>query len=234
MAVPDDTARQCDRCVYACPMQDGPRTLLICANTPDAPGQIVRVPLEQPCPNFCTKRRPVFEGTEKVALPEPPNDEIRYILLTRGRFAIVDAADYESLAQYNWYALGSERTGFYAARRAGSHLRLMHRVLMNPPEGMVVDHINGNPCDNRRSNLRICTPEQNAYNRRMHRNTSSRFKGVSFHRSSGKWIASICCGGKWMYLGSFDDEIEAAKAYDRKARELFGEFAYLNFPDVLP
>ncbi|MBN1363140.1 MAG: HNH endonuclease [Sedimentisphaerales bacterium] len=224
--------RKCENCCYACPLKDGSRTLLICANTPEAPGQIVRIRPEDACPNFCTRRRPVFDGARKTVLPKPPNDEIRYIPLTQGQFAIVDAADYESLARYNWFALGNERTGFYAARWLPGHKTLlMHRAIMNPPPGMVVDHIDGNRSNNRRANLRVCTPEQNARNRRLRRDGSSRFKGVSFHRLSRKWIASICYDGKQIYLGSFDDETEAARAYDRKARDLFGEFARLNFPE---
>jgi hypothetical protein len=219
---------QCENCAYACPLQDGLRTLLVCANTPDAPGGLVRVEPERACPNFRAKRGPVV----RLDPPEPPNDEIRYIPLTRGKFAIVDAADYEWLSKHKWFANGNERTGFYAARWLPNHkMLLMHRAIMDPPKGMIVDHINGNPLNDRRSNLRICSRKQNARNTRGVRGTSSRFKGVHFHQWSGKWIASICYNGKQIYLGSFDNEIEAAKAYDRKAHELFGEFARLNFPE---
>jgi hypothetical protein len=103
----------------------------------------------------------------------------------------------------------------------------MHRQIMQPPDGLVVDHINGNGLDNRWCNLRICTQRQNTHNRRRMRR-SSRFVGVSRHQN--KWRASICCDGKDHYLGLFDDEIEAAKARDRETLRLFGEFAYLNFP----
>ena len=202
--------------------------LLICANCTEAPGELRDVPATGLCRNFRRRRGPVVRRTP----PEPPNDAIRYIPLTRGKYAIVDAADYAWLSQYKWFANGNERTGFYAARWLPNHkMLLMHRAIMDPPEGMIVDHINRNSLNDRRRNLRICTRKQNVRNGGPSRRSSSRFKGVSFCRKSGKWIASISYNGKSMYLGSFDDEIEAARAYDRKARELFGEFAYLNFPD---
>ena len=226
MAAPGGAARQCDRCVYACPMQDGPRTLLICANTPDAPGHVVRIERDGTCPRFRAKRGPVL----RLEPPAPPNDQIRHIPLTRGKFAIVDAADYEELAQHKWLVNGDESRGYYAGRRSGHTLLLMHRAIMKPPPGAVVDHIDHNGLNNRRSNLRICTQKQNSRNAVPNRRGTSRFKGVYFLKRTGKWIATINYNGKTMHLGSFDNEIEAAKAYDRKARELFGEFAYLNFP----
>lgn len=163
--------------------------------------------------------------------PEPPDDSIRYIPLTRGKFAIVDAADYEWLSKYKWLATGNEKRGFYAGRRVGQGMLLMHRAIMQPPPGMVVDHIGGNGLDQRRANLRVCSQRHNSRNRRPSRWTSSRFKGVYFCRATGKWVATIGFEGRSIHLGSFDDEVAAARAYDRKARELFGEYAYLNFPD---
>ena len=102
---------------------------------------------------------------------------------------------------------------------------------MQAPDGMVVDHIDGNSLNNRRSNLRICTPRQNTANRAKTRNGTSRFKGVHFCTRDRKWRAQIGVDGARRFIGDFDDEVEAARAYDRKAAELFGEFAYLNFPE---
>ena len=201
--------------------------LLFCTNCAESPGELRDVAATSGCRNFRVRRGPIVRLTP----PDPPNDEIRYIPLTRGKFAIVDAADYESLSQHKWFANGDEHRGFYAGRRVGSKLLLMHRVIMNPPEGMVVDHIDGNGLNNRRSNLRLCTQKQNSRNAAPSRRSSSRFKGVYFNKRTRKWIATIGYNGKTIHLGSFDDEIEAARAYDRKARELFGEFAYLNFPE---
>jgi len=105
----------------------------------------------------------------------------------------------------------------------------MHRLIMNAPEGLVVDHIDRNGLNNRKCNLRLCTKAQNVQNSRPRRNRSSKYKGVFWNKLNKKWSASIHKGDKRIYLGGFDDEIEAALAYDRKAAELFGEFAYLNF-----
>ena len=109
----------------------------------------------------------------------------------------------------------------------------MHRAIMNPPDGTVVDHINRNSLNNRRCNLRICTQKENLRNGRPSRRSTSRFKGVYFDKQTRKWIAKIGYNGKTIHLGSFEDEVEAAKAYDRKAYELFKDFAYLNFPQEI-
>ena len=106
----------------------------------------------------------------------------------------------------------------------------MHREIMHAPKGMVVDHIDGNSLNNRRSNLRLCTVSQNHQNRRRTYG-SSKYKGAWWDKRRNKWVAAITFKGKYIYLGFFDNEIDAGKAYDRKAAELFGEFAYLNFPD---
>ncbi len=106
----------------------------------------------------------------------------------------------------------------------------MYRLIMNAPKGMVVDHYDGNGLNNCRANLRICTRQQNAYNSRRSGGTSQ-FKGVHFEKATGKWRATITLKGEHFDLGLYDDEVEAARAYDRKAIELFGEFAYLNFPE---
>ena len=221
--------RRCDNCVYAGTLEHGDETLLVCANTPAAPGRLVCVEPDGACRCFRKKRPPVL----RLPPPEPPNDEIRYIPLTRGKFAIVDAADYESLSKHKWLANGDEKRGFYAARRVGNKLVLMHRAIMNPPDGTVVDHINRNSLNNRRCNLRICTQKENLRNGRPSRRSTSRFKGVYFDKQTRKWIAKIGYNGKTIHLGSFEDEVEAAKAYDRKAYELFGDFAYLNFPEEI-
>jgi hypothetical protein len=104
----------------------------------------------------------------------------------------------------------------------------MHREIMHAPDGMVVDHKNRNGIDNRPDNLRVCTPAQNEYNKAP-RGKRSRFKGV--YPDGDKWYAMIKHKGETYYLGTFDDEVEAAKARDRKAYELEGEYAYLNFPE---
>jgi hypothetical protein len=100
-----------------------------------------------------------------------------------------------------------------------------------PRPGFVVDHINGDPLDNRKSNLRVCTQAENLRNRRKRaKPTSSKFKGVSRHTISRQkpWLAKIKSDGKTIYLGTFETEEQAAEAYDRAALERFGTFAHLN------
>ncbi len=159
----------------------------------------------------------------------------RKIPLTQGKFAIVDLADFDRLSQYNW-TLEKDQTCLYAKRKRQSadlisygYSIKMHRQIMNFPVGLLVDHINHNGLDNRRANLRLVTPEQNVWNTsKQLRRTASRYKGVTRHR--GRWRAVIYRKKKQFHLGYFDTEQAAARAYDLKAKELFGEFACLNFP----
>lgn len=103
---------------------------------------------------------------------------------------------------------------------------------MQAPKGMVVDHINHNGLDNRKANLRIATFSENRRNSRKAKDTSSKYKGVSWHKNNKKWHAGININGRRKHLGSFDDEIQAAKAYDEVARKYHGEFSSLNFEEV--
>jgi len=161
----------------------------------------------------------------------------RRIRLSQGKYAIVDPDDYPRLSRYKWYtAKGSH--SFYAMRGQWSgKLKkrltiMMHREVLNVPEGMVADHINHNGLDNRKANLRICTPADNARNARYPKiNTSSRYRGVWYNKHNKKWRATIVVNRKRKQIGYFKDEIAAAKAYDKAARKFYGEFAVLNLPD---
>jgi hypothetical protein len=162
--------------------------------------------------------------------PPPSTDkDIRYIPLTQGKFAIIDTNDYKRLSKHKWCAFKSHNN-FYAMRRKNNKGIMMHRFIMNAPKGMDVDHIDGNGLNNRKSNLRICTHAQNIHNSRPIRNRSSRYKGVALSQRDKVGRAYIQHNYRTLNLGGFDDEKEAAHAYDLKAAELFGEFAYLNFP----
>ncbi len=112
-----------------------------------------------------------------------------------------------------------------------------HTLITNPPSGKIVDHINGNSLDNRKLNLRAVTAAQNNMNRganRTHRGkaTTSPYKGVSLFKRSNKWLSRIGHNYERITLGYFDLAEDAARAYDAKAQELHGEFAYQNFPRV--
>ena len=107
----------------------------------------------------------------------------------------------------------------------------MHRLILNAPKGLVVDHINGNGLDNRKANLRLCTPAQNACNVRPRPGETSKYKGVAFIKRERRWQVRISFRNKRKWIGYFDTEIDAARAYDQAARRLHKEFASLNFPD---
>ena len=157
---------------------------------------------------------------------------MKQIALTQNKFAIVDDEDFEKLNQFKWHA---EKRGdtFYARRSEGGRLHLkrfyMHRQVMAPNNNKIhCDHISGNGLDNRKSNLRLCTSSENLMNQRPSIGATSKYKGVYWDKSRNKWGSRIGINGIGIYIGRFLDEIEAAKAYNLKATELFGDFARLN------
>ncbi len=146
-------------------------------------------------------------------------------------FTLVDDEDFEWLNQWNWSALGLGYGGFVARRARCGVSFLMHRQIMGEPKGLDVDHRNHNTLDNQRSNLRSCSRSQNQHNQKVRSGGSSKYKGVDLHKQTGKWRSRIRLNGVRRYIGLFINEVDAAKAYDKKAMELFSEFAYLNFPE---
>lgn len=117
----------------------------------------------------------------------------------------------------------------YVSTRTGARTVVLHRLLMDNPKGLDVDHINGDKADNRRANLRAVTRQQNIRNSGPRRRAASRYKGVTLHKR-GKWNARIVVNGRNLHLGLFVAEEAAAKAYDAAALAHFGEYAWLNFP----
>lgn len=153
----------------------------------------------------------------------------RIIPLTREKFAVVDDEDFPLLARFKWQAIISRNT-FYARRNAGGGRQIrMHRVILDAPTNLQVDHVSGDGLDNRRCNLRLVTHSQQQMNKRKSKGTP-RFKGVKRQRGSGRWGARIKVGQKCIRLGTFESEEEAARAYDAAAVNHFGQFARLNFP----
>lgn len=163
------------------------------------------------------------------------------IPLTKGHFALVDAEDFERLSAFKWCAWSSpKRPGLvYAIRaikRAGGRTTTMwmHREILGATERRVfVDHRDHDGLNNTRENLRLCTRRQNAWNIGSSPNQKrGGFKGVSLDKPTGKWVAKLGGSRGPLYLGLFKSAEDAARAYDRAARENFGEFAGLNFPDT--
>lgn len=157
------------------------------------------------------------------------------IPLSRGLTTIVDDQDYEKLSKYKWSAqpMRKKGIGWYAVRTAkdscGKYITVrMHRAILNMPLGATTDHKNGDGLDNRRANLRVCNSIQNACNREKSRNTSSRFKGVTWDKLRQKWAAQVVRKGKKHFLGRFIDECQAAQAYNEYVSTHYGEFARLN------
>lgn len=153
------------------------------------------------------------------------------IELTQGYVTIVDDADFKAVSYFKWYALRGAK-GVYAARRnvRGQYPRilLMHRYLLDAPEGIEVDHIDNDSLNNTRSNLRLATKSQNGASTRRFDSDGNvkRTRGVGFYRN--KWTASIKVDGRSIYLGRYDTEVDAQHVYDDAARKYFGEFARLN------
>lgn len=156
----------------------------------------------------------------------------RKIYLGLGRFTIVEPRDYYSIRHFKWFVHGNG-SNLYAARSAltndlRSRIIYLHRQIMSPPPHLVVDHRNCDSLDNRRANLRVVTQAVNMRNRRKRKNTSSRYIGVHFDMQRNKWSVHIRYNGRKIWLGRFDDESAAARAYDAAAKKYFGEIVRLN------
>ena len=158
---------------------------------------------------------------------------MKRIPLTQGKFALVDDEDYEWLMQWKWTVAKQHNGDFYAVRQPSRKLGkrktiYMHRQILNISPKMLTDHRNHCGLDNRKLNIRSCTNSQNRQNQIL-AGGISKFKGVYWNKNAKKWCVNIYQNYKRYQLGYFKAEIKAAKAYDKKAKELFGEFAYTNF-----
>ena len=152
---------------------------------------------------------------------------VKQIPLTQGKHALIDDEDYEKISGFSWYTHQTNRN-LYACSCINGKLTKMQNFLMGKKKNMFWDHINRNGLDNRRCNLRLATKTENLRNSRKRKNASSKYKGVSFYKRDGVWQANIRVNKKLFYLGRFEKEIDAAKAYNDAAEQYFGEYANLN------
>ena len=159
---------------------------------------------------------------------------MKTIPLTQGKFALVDDADYKWLKRHGWFA-SKDRYTYYAMRtiRVSKHKRrniLMHRIILNAPDGVEVDHRNSDGLDNRRSNLRLCSRQENSRHQRLFSNNKAGFKGITFDKRviQKPYMARIRVNNKRISLGYYPTPEQAARAYDEAALEHFGEFALTN------
>ena len=167
-----------------------------------------------------------------TALPAPA----REIPLQNDKVALVSECDYERVNQYKWTIDGNgyvvRMESYYDAQGNRRRRKIMlHRFIMDAPPGTEVDHAHHNKLDNRREALRVTTRYYNQWNSRPRKGSTSRYKGVHWDKRDKRWCAEIRVMGKKHYLGRFATEEEAALAYDRKAVELVGPMAFLNFPE---
>jgi hypothetical protein len=137
--------------------------------------------------------------------------------LTQGREAVIDANRISLVRHWNWHFAHE-----YAVRKQSGHAIYLHRVILMPPLGLMVDHINGDGLNCRISNLRTCTHQQNMNNQRTPRNNTSGFKGVVIR--GDRFEACIVSSGKKIYLGTYDTPEEAHDMYCRASKKYHGEF----------
>lgn len=173
----------------------------------------------------------VEDGMATLIINSPKHGEFRVLL---------DEDDAERVSEHQWWLSAKVKDRTYFCTEVvrldnKSKSLYLHRFLMNAPVNAIVDHkIPTKTLDNRKYNLRLCTIQENQMNKRSNRGeSSSKFKGVTWNKNHEKWCARIQINGRTSQLGDFRSELEAAKAYDNAARELFGEFAYLNFPTLM-
>lgn len=158
----------------------------------------------------------------KLDVPFISNDAVA-IPLTKGKITIVSREDYETVSKYNWSA---GKRG-YAVTYINGKLTTMHNLIIECPNGMLIDHVDRDKLNNRRDNLRLVTPQQNTFNSTPY--SESGYKGV--HKKRNKWLVQIVYNGKNVVRKTFDCPITAAKYYDSVIKQYHGEHAYLNFPN---
>lgn len=156
---------------------------------------------------------------------------MKKIKLTQGMFALVDDMDFEYLNQWKWHynkGRGQGRAQRSTSRKSieGKTSIFMHRIIMNVPKDMQIDHKNGNGLDNRKENLRVCTNMENNRNKGIARKNTSGVTGISWNKNYEKWHTYIKINNKFIFLGYFGDKEIAIQIRKQAEKQYFGEFAY--------
>lgn len=143
----------------------------------------------------------------------------------------IDAKDFALVNKYKWHIRKTAADTFYLFTQKNHRIYKLHRLILNCPKKLVVDHIDGNSLNNTRRNLRICTQSENTRNRRINKNNKSGYKGVSYHKQTNSWQVEIQYDNKRIYGKTYKDKKDAALAYNKLAIEHHGKFAKLNIID---
>jgi len=141
---------------------------------------------------------------------------------------IIDVEDYDKVKEYRLHPSKSDKNKIYTRIKTNTGVYLHHIIMGKPDKGLVTDHINRYTLDNRKCNLRFVNASNNGMNKGKAPDKTSRYKGVHWDNYRNRWKAEIKLNGKCKYIGRFFDENEAGLAYNKKAKELFGEYAHLN------
>lgn len=162
---------------------------------------------------------------------------MKRVQLSQGKFALVDDGDFDSVNRWKWSFQKMPTVDGYAVRvvkENGRYRKIyLHRFLCGFPTGKVIDHVDGDGLNNQRENLRVCVQHENISNQRKKKNNTSGFKGVSFHRRTGKWAAQITFQRVKRHIGLFPDAQSASDAYDQASKKTHGEFGLPNHKENL-
>lgn len=192
--------------------------ICVCGNHKRAIGANLRNKLTQSCGCLQKERCSISNSKSNDYII---NNNIVQMKTAKGQTFIIDIDDLEQVKEYCWrISKGYIVTGLKQIQ--------LHRLLTNCPDDMIADHINGNKLDNRKSNLRICTKQQNAMNCKVSKNNTSGVTGVTWNKQNNNWIAQISINRKNIHIGSFDKFEDAKKARREAEDKYFGEYAYSN------
>jgi hypothetical protein len=176
------------------------------------------------------KEKEVYLKDKLLSIPKLFNEKNECIFKVKEHEILIDEEIYYDIIKYKWNIWDNDEKKNISGLVDGKNW-VLSRYIMNYTGENFIDHINNNKLDNRRSNLRIATVKQNAMNKSSSKNSTSKYIGISLRKSNGTWNSHISVDGKKLNLGTFKNEIDAAKARDIATKKYFGEYGNLNFPE---